>query len=143
MNGFFSPLSMTGRGSALRCVMLSGAASASALFVSLPSGPLRLLTSANICLGSARRSGSNRVKVFDDGDVPPVLLGSLADPCQWLVFVLAAVYFIVFSVMSSAKYQWFGQGHDLVLHEQAIWNTTQGRIFAGHGLCPSVAPVRL
>lgn len=48
---------------------------------------------------------------------------------QWLVFGLAAVYFVVFSVMSSLKYQWFGQGHDLVLHEQAIWNTTQGRIF--------------
>lgn len=48
---------------------------------------------------------------------------------QWLVFGLAAVYFVVFSIMSSLKYQWFGQGHDLVLHEQAIWNTTQGRIF--------------
>jgi len=46
-----------------------------------------------------------------------------------LVFVIAFAYFVVFSIMSSLKYQWFGQGHDLVLHEQAIWNTTQGRIF--------------
>jgi uncharacterized membrane protein len=46
-----------------------------------------------------------------------------------LVFVLAGVYFVVFSIMSSLKYRWFGQGHDLVLHEQAIWNTTQGRLF--------------
>lgn len=48
---------------------------------------------------------------------------------RWIVFGLAAVYSVVFSIMSSLKYQWFGQGHDLVLHEQAIWNTTQGRIF--------------
>jgi uncharacterized membrane protein len=48
---------------------------------------------------------------------------------RWLVFGVAFAYFVVFSVMSSLKYRWFGQGHDLVLHEQAIWNTTQGRIF--------------
>lgn len=50
--------------------------------------------------------------------------------CRRLVFALAIGYFLLFSVMSSLKYRWFGQGHDLVLHEQAIWNTTQGRIFA-------------
>ena len=57
-----------------------------------------------------------------------------------LVFAIAFVYFVVFSIMSSLKYQWFGQGHDLVLHEQAIWNTTQGHIFAVTGF---VRPSRL
>jgi uncharacterized membrane protein len=48
---------------------------------------------------------------------------------RWVVALLAVAYFIVFTAMSAAKYQWFGQGNDLVLHEQAIWNTAHGRIF--------------
>src|SRR5690349_12570565 len=60
--------------------------------------------------------------------------------CRRLVFALAIGYFLLFSVMSALKYRWFGQGHDLVLHEQAIWNTVHGRIFAVTGF---VHPSRL
>lgn len=58
---------------------------------------------------------------------------------RWLaVFVVG--YTILFSLASSAKYWLFGQGHDLVLHEQAIWNTLHGRIFEVTGF---VHPSRL
>lgn len=57
-----------------------------------------------------------------------------------LLIVLIVCYTIVFSLASAAKYWWFGQGHDLVLHEQAIWNTVQGRIFEVTGF---IHPSRL
>ncbi|HEX5501392.1 MAG TPA: DUF2079 domain-containing protein [Thermomicrobiales bacterium] len=61
---------------------------------------------------------------------------------RWTALLVATVlaYALVFSVASAAKYVWYGQGHDLVLHEQAIWNTTQGRIFEVTGF---VHPARL
>ncbi len=46
-----------------------------------------------------------------------------------MVVVAVVLYALVFSFTSAAKYRWFGQGNDLVLHEQAIWNTVHGRIF--------------
>jgi uncharacterized membrane protein len=57
-----------------------------------------------------------------------------------LLLALIVGYAIVFSLASAAKYWWFGQGHDLVLHEQAIWNTVHGRIFEVTGF---VHPSRL
>jgi uncharacterized membrane protein len=46
-----------------------------------------------------------------------------------LLVVGAILYSIVFTIVAALKYRWYGQGNDLLLHEQAIWNTTQGRIF--------------
>lgn len=57
-----------------------------------------------------------------------------------LVLGLVVLYSIVFSLASAAKFWWFGQGHDLALHHQAIWNTTHGRIFEITGF---VRPARL
>jgi uncharacterized membrane protein len=48
---------------------------------------------------------------------------------QLLVIVGALAYGIIFTIVAALKYRWYGQGNDLLLHEQAIWNTTQGRIF--------------
>ncbi|GAC1354972.1 MAG: hypothetical protein NVSMB42_13110 [Herpetosiphon sp.] len=59
---------------------------------------------------------------------------------RYLLFVVVAAYTVIFSLASAAKYQWFGQGHDLILHEQAIWNTVHGRIFEVTGF---VHPSRL
>lgn len=58
-------------------------------------------------------------------------------------YVLAAMvlgYAALFTFASALKYWWFGQGHDLVLHEQAIWNTLHGRVFEVTGF---VRPSRL
>jgi len=58
-------------------------------------------------------------------------------------YVLAAIvlgYAALFTFASALKYWWFGQGHDLVLHEQAIWNTVHGRVFEVTGF---VRPSRL
>lgn len=58
-----------------------------------------------------------------------------------LILIVGAIgYFILFTVMAAAKYRWYGQGNDLLLHEQAIWNTTQGRIFE---ITSFVHPTRL
>jgi uncharacterized membrane protein len=57
-----------------------------------------------------------------------------------LMIVMVVGYAAIFSFTSALKFWWFGQGHDLVLHEQAIWNTTQGRIFEVTGF---VHPSRL
>jgi len=57
-----------------------------------------------------------------------------------LVALLVVAYAVVFSLGSAANYRWFGQRHDLVLHEQAIWNTTRGRVFEVTGF---VHPDRL
>lgn len=57
-----------------------------------------------------------------------------------ILLLCVAAYAILFSLASSAKFLWFGQGHDLILHEQAIWNTVQGRIFEVTGF---VRPSRL
>lgn len=57
-----------------------------------------------------------------------------------LLILCVVSYAILFSLASAAKFWWFGQGHDLVLHEQAIWNTVQGRIFEVTGF---VRPSRL
>src|SRR3954469_9199032 len=57
-----------------------------------------------------------------------------------LLALMVVGYAVVFSLASAAKYWWFGQGHDLVLHEQAIWNTVHGRIFEVTGF---VHPSRL
>jgi len=59
---------------------------------------------------------------------------------RWLLGALVVGFFLLFTGMAAAKYRWYGQGHDLVLHEQAIWNTTQGRIFEITGF---VQPSRL
>ena len=58
-------------------------------------------------------------------------------------YVLALMvlgYAVLFTFASSLKYWWFGQGHDLVLHQQAIWNTVHGRVFEITGF---VRPGRL
>lgn len=55
-----------------------------------------------------------------------------------VLFVIG--YALLFSLASAAKYWLFGQGHDLVLHEQAIWNTVHGRIFEVTGF---IHPSRL
>ncbi len=60
--------------------------------------------------------------------------------CLSLLVIAIAGYVLIFSLASAAKFWWFGQGHDLVLHEQAIWNTTHGRIFEVTGF---VHPARL
>lgn len=52
----------------------------------------------------------------------------------------AVAYFLLFTLMAMLKYRWYGQGNDLLLHEQAIWNTTQGRIFE---ITSFVHPARL
>ncbi len=65
----------------------------------------------------------------------------LSELAAWrLVLLLVVSYAALFSLASALKFWWFGQGHDLVLHEQAIWNTTQGRIFEVTGF---VHPSRL
>ena len=48
---------------------------------------------------------------------------------QLLLIGGAIAYGVIFTIVAALKYRWFGQGNDLLLHEQAIWNTTQGRIF--------------
>lgn len=60
--------------------------------------------------------------------------------CRRLVVFFAVAYALLFSLASALKFWWFGQGHDLVLHEQAIWNTVHGRIFEITGF---VRPSRL
>jgi uncharacterized membrane protein len=60
--------------------------------------------------------------------------------CRALLVVAVVGYALLFSLASAAKFWWFGQGHDLVLHEQAIWNTVHGRIFEVTGF---VHPSRL
>ena len=60
--------------------------------------------------------------------------------CRRLVVVAVVGYVLLFTVFSGLKYVWFGQGHDLVLHEQAIWNTVHGRVFEITGF---VRPSRL
>jgi uncharacterized membrane protein len=57
-----------------------------------------------------------------------------------VLMLLVVGYVVVFSLASSAKFWWFGQGHDLALHHQAIWNTVHGRVFAVTGF---VHPSRL
>lgn len=57
-----------------------------------------------------------------------------------LLWVLLVTTTVVFALAASAKFVWFGQGHDLALHHQAIWNTTQGRVFEVTGF---VYPPRL
>jgi uncharacterized membrane protein len=56
------------------------------------------------------------------------------------VVIFAVAYAALFSLASALKFWWFGQGHDLVLHEQAIWNTVHGRVFEITGF---VRPSRL
>ncbi|NJP05346.1 MAG: DUF2079 domain-containing protein [Chloroflexaceae bacterium] len=63
-----------------------------------------------------------------------------ATTAQRVVLVLVILYIVLFSLASAAKYWWFGQGHDLSLHHQAIWNTIHGRVFAVTGF---VTPTRL
>ena len=60
--------------------------------------------------------------------------------CHRLLALFVAGYALLFSLASAAKYWWFGQGHDLILHEQAIWNTVHGRVFEVTGF---VRPSRL
>jgi hypothetical protein len=60
--------------------------------------------------------------------------------CRRLVVLAVVGYVLLFTVFSGLKYVWFGQGHDLVLHEQAIWNTVHGRVFEISGF---VHPSRL
>src|SRR3712207_7284975 len=38
--------------------------------------------------------------------------------CRRLVVLAVVGYVLLFTVFSGLKYVWFGQGHDLVLHEQ-------------------------
>lgn len=57
-----------------------------------------------------------------------------------LLILMVVGYVVVFSLASAAKFWWFGQGHDLALHHQAIWNTVHGRVFAVTGF---VHPSRL
>ncbi len=76
---------------------------------------------------------------IDRHDVQPRWsLSEITSKRLLILFVIG--YAIVFSLASAAKYWLFGQGHDLVLHEQAIWNTTQGRIFEVTGF---IRPSRL
>jgi uncharacterized membrane protein len=57
-----------------------------------------------------------------------------------LMLAMAAAYAVLFSLASALKFWWFGQGHDLALHHQAIWNTLHGRVFEVTGF---VRPARL
>lgn len=65
---------------------------------------------------------------------------SLSITAQHLCIMLVVGYVVIFSLASAAKFWWFGQGHDLALHHQAIWNTVHGRVFEVSGF---VRPSRL
>ncbi len=49
---------------------------------------------------------------------------------RWLLLGLIVIYVIVFFALAYYKYEGYGQGYDQVDFEQAIWNTTQGRLLA-------------
>lgn len=67
-----------------------------------------------------------------------LLVGDTA--ARYTLAAITVAYVVLFTFASSLKYWWFGQGHDLVLHEQAIWNTVHGRVFEITGF---VRPGRL
>jgi uncharacterized membrane protein len=48
----------------------------------------------------------------------------------WIVFALAALYFLVYSALTLLRHRsYHSLGFDLGLFDQAFWNTTQGRPF--------------
>src|SRR5207249_4763283 len=48
---------------------------------------------------------------------------------RWLLLGMTALYIVIFFALAYYKWENYGQGYDQVDFEQAIWNTTQGRLF--------------
>ena len=88
--------------------------------------------------GTADASESSELLTARSGRTPWWAISESS--ARALLLVLIVCYTLLFSLASAAKYWWFGQGHDLVLHEQAIWNTVQGRVFEVTGF---IRPSRL
>ena len=80
------------------------------------------MSQANIAQAAVQTPGQVDIR-------PLAAIAWIERHARWILLGLVLAYVVVFFALAFYKYEGYGQGYDQVDFEQAIWNTTQGRLF--------------